>query len=128
MPKLSKTKSITGDGSIKESSPDKQDETLNTRNSDGTFRKGVSGNPNGRPKGNSAIERFRDNPKAQSVIDKLFAVADTLNDTNPHKDAIASAKLIIERIIPSLKATEMKVDTDNDKGFVLLPTPEEDDE
>ena len=45
----------------------------------------------------------------------------------PHKDAISAAKLIVERLVPSLKASELRVDTDSDQGFVFLPTPEEPD-
>ena len=125
---LSKDKVITGDGVIEESPPELQEKEPLSRNADGTFKKGFSGNYNGAPKKNESItERFRSNERAQSVINKLFEVANTLGDAKPHKDAISAAKLIVERLVPSLKASELRVDTDGDQGFVLLPTPEEPD-
>ena len=40
--------------------------------------KGKSGNPNGRPKTN-VIEKFRENPNCESVINKVMKTAMTLN-------------------------------------------------
>ena len=118
----------TGITTIKEDTPAKQDKSKGVRDEFGRFRPGHSGNKNGRPPaGQTIVDKFRDNEHAQGVINKLFAVANTLDETKPHKDAIAAAKLIVERLVPSLKASELRVDTDNDQGFVLLPTPEEPD-
>ena len=121
---------LTGNGIAEETPPEQQEKTPLTRTANGRFAKGHSGNPNGAPrKSESIVERFRNNDSCQSIVNKLFAVANTLNDVEPHKDALASAKLIVERLIPSLKASELKVsDGDDEKGYVLLPNPEEDDE
>ncbi len=126
--------SKTGEGSVEEKQSNKQDKrpTLDAgsnRNPDGTFKKGApSPNPLGRPKkGESIVERFRSNEKVISVIEKLFKVANTLGTDAPDKDALSASKLIIERIVPSLKASEMRIDTDNDTGLVFLPSQEEPD-
>ena len=123
MPTLTKT----GRKVLDYDTPAKQDTIQGEhRDSLGRFKPGFTGNKNGRPPaGESLVEKFRDNPGAQAVINKLFAVANTLDETTPHKDAIAAAKLIVERLVPSLKASELRVDTDGDQGFVFLPTPEE---
>ena len=127
MPKLNKTHQITGNGVLEETPPDKQEKTLLTRTSNGRFAKGHSRNPNGAPKKNeSIVERFRNNDSCQSIINKLFAVADTLNDPEPHKDALASAKLIVERLIPSLKSSDLQIAT-SELRYVVLPEPEEDE-
>ena len=127
MPKLNKKHQITGDGVLEETPPEKQEKTPLTRTARGRFAKGHSGNPNGAPKKNeSIVERFRNNDGCQSIINKLFAVADTLNDAEPHKDALASAKLIVERLIPSLKSSDLQIES-SEKGYVVLPETEEDE-
>ena len=119
---------ITGNGVIDESRPQEQEKAPSTRNADGTFKKGFSGNMGGAPRKNqSIVERFRGNEKAQSVINKLINVANTIDEPNPHKDAISACKMIVERLLPSLKASELRVDTEGDQGFVYLPSPEEPD-
>ena len=113
----------------KEDNPVKQDSKQGeSRDSKGRFQKGVSGNPNGRPPaGKTIVDQFRDNPQVSSVIAKLFKVADTLGTDNPDKDALSASKLIIERIIPSLKSSDLQIET-TEKGYVVLPETEEDDE
>ena len=119
---------ITGNGVIDESRPQEQEKAPSTRNADGTFKKGFSGNMGGAPRKNqSIVERFRGNEKAQSVINKLINVANTIDEPKPHKDAISACKMIVERLLPSLKASELRVDTEGDQGFVYLPSPEEPD-
>jgi hypothetical protein len=111
---------------LEEKSPDKQDKPQVVRDKKGKWVKGgPSPNPKGRPKG-TAVEQFRENPGAATVIEKLFQVANTLNDIKPHKDAIQAAKLIIERIVPSLKASELVV-SEQDQPFVLMPSQVEPD-
>jgi hypothetical protein len=92
----------------------------------GRLLKGQSGNPAGRPrKDHTIVDIFREHDKAQELIEQLYEVAGTLTDKKPHKDALASAKLIIERIVPSLKASELRVDTGGEDNLVYLP-PQED--
>ena len=125
---LTKEQQITGNGTIERDPLEEQGKVPLSRNADGTFKKGYSGNYGGAPrKGQSIVERFREHEGCQSIINKLFQVANTLGDTKPHKDAISAAKLIVERLIPSLKASELRVDTDGDQGFVFLPAQEEPD-
>ena len=125
MPTLTKE---SGKRTTKEKDPVKQASNKKGRDEFGRILPGFTGNASGRPPaGQTIVDKFRDNPGAQAVINKLFNVANTLDETNPHKDAIAAAKLIVERLVPSLKASELRVDTDGDQGFVLLPTPEEPD-
>ena len=72
-------------------------------------------------------DTLRDHPDTATIINQLYSAAKTLGDPKPHKDAIASAKLIVERLVPSLKASEIKVDTDNDTPFIMMPQQEEPD-
>ncbi len=113
----------------KEDNPVKQDSKQGEgRDSKGRWLKNTSGNPNGRPPaGKTIVDQFRDNPQVSSVIAKLFKVADTLGTDNPDKDALSASKLIIERIIPSLKSSDLQIET-TEKGYVVLPETEEDDE
>ena len=125
MPTLIKDK--TSKAVIEEETPVKQAKTPE-RDARGRLLPGSTANPNGRPPaGMTVVERFRDHQGAQDIINKLFKVASTLDDDKPHKEAIQAAKLIVERLVPSLKASELRVDTDNDTGFVFLPNPEEPD-
>ena len=125
---LTKEQQITGNGTIEKDRSEQHEKEPLSRNADGTFKKGFSGNYGGAPwKAQSIVERFREHEVCQSIINKLFSVANTLSDDTPHKDAISAAKLIVERLVPSLKASELRVDTDGDQGFVYLPTPEEPD-
>jgi len=125
---------VTGNGVAEETPPEKHLETQSTevlspqkRDYHGRWSKGVSGNPKGRPKMNDTIvERFRGNENCQSIINKLFAVANTLDDPTPHKDALASVKLIVERLIPSLKSSDLQIET-SELGYVILPEVEEDE-
>ena len=92
------------------------------RNSKGHWLKGQSGNMNGRPKKEDTIvEKFRTEPRLEGLLQKMYTIANTIGDDTPHKDSLACAKLIIERVIPSLKASELRVDTENESGLVYLP-------
>ena len=91
------------------------------RHKDGKWKAGQSGNPKGRPKGNTIVDEFRANPKGETLIENIFKIASTLGTQSQHKDAMTCAKLVIERLIPSLKSSELKVENNENLGFVYLP-------
>ena len=88
------------------------------------WQKGQSGNPNGRPPaGGSVVEKFRSNPKAESVIDNVIDVASTLGTDNQHPDAMVAAKIVMERLVPAIRAQAISLDTEGaNLGPILLPT------
>jgi len=100
----------------------KHDDTYSVeRDSKGFWIKGQSGNPKGRPpKGMSIAERFRSNPTGEFVLEKIFDIASTLGSDLQHDDALQCAKMVIERLVPSLKASELKMTTE-DSGVVIMP-------
>ena len=91
------------------------------RHKDGKWKAGQSGNPKGRPKGNAIVDEFRANPKGETLIENIFKIAGTLGTQSQHKDAMTCAKLVIERLIPSLKSSELKVENNENLGFVYIP-------
>jgi len=92
------------------------------RDSKGRFKPGFSGNLNGRPPaGETIIDKFRSHPKGNDVINNIIEIASTLGSGKDHRDALACAKLVIDRLVPSLKSSEINLNTEDDKGFVLLP-------
>ena len=125
---MSKTTKKTSNTTIDDKGLVKHAKHQVERNPNGTLKKGSTANPNGRPPaGKSIVDKFRDHPDTATIINQLYSAAKTLGDPKPHKDAIASAKLIVERLVPSLKASELKVDTDNDTPFIMMPQQEEPD-
>lgn len=95
------------------------------RNTKGQFIKGQCGNLKGRPKGStSQAEAFRNNPKALDVLNKVIETASTLGTDDEHKDASSCAKIVVDKIIPTLKAQDISIETDGSAGFVILPKEE----
>ena len=47
---------------------------------------------------------------------------ETLGTKNEHKQALACAKILLDKIVPDLKSQELQVENTN-PGYVLLPTP-----
>ena len=87
----------------------------------GQFKPGMSGNPLGRPPaGETIIDKFRAHPRGNDVINNIIEIAATLGSGKDHRDALSCAKLVIDRLVPSLKSSTLEV-TSEDKGYVVLP-------
>ena len=91
------------------------------RDNKGRFTSGNSFGQGRPPANETIVQKFRDNPKGQDILNSIFKIANTLGTDSQHKDAMNCTKLIIERLIPALKSSELKIDTDENKGFVILP-------
>ena len=98
------------------------------RDNKGRFTSGNSFGQGRPPANETIVQKFRDNPKGQDILNSIFKIANTLGTDNQHKDAMNCTKLIIERLIPALKSSELKIDTDANKGFVILPAQKKPDD
>ena len=87
------------------------------------FKKGQSGNPNGRPPlGDAVVEKFRSNPKSAKVIDQIIEVAATLGTHEQHADAMSCAKIVAERLLPKLQTQTINLESEGRPlGPVILP-------
>ena len=110
---------------IKDATIDKTEAVKPERNDKGHYLKGQCGNPKGRPKGKSSTaEAFRSNPKALDILNKVIEIASTLGTDEEHKDATSFSKVVVDKIIPTLKAQDISIETDGSAGFVILPKEE----
>lgn len=108
-------------GVLDEKDIEKHHSAKQERGKSGKWKRGVSGNPLGRPKkGQSVVERFRDNPTTYTVIGKIVETAMSLGQNDQHPDAMQCAKIVAEKILPSLKAQEIRMES-TEQGFVFLP-------
>ena len=108
---------------IEETEPSKEGDSRGERLENGQFKPGFSGNPGGRPKrGETIVDQFRDNPKGLDVINNVIEVASTFGSDQQHKDAVSAVKLVIERLVPALRSSDLNINTEDNKGFVFMPT------
>jgi hypothetical protein len=80
------------------------------------FQQGKSGNPTGKNKSNFG-ELIRSHPKSPALIQKLFDIA--LTDGEKHQ--IRAISILMDRIAPQLKASEIKAEISENKGVIILP-------
>ena len=93
-----------------------------SRDEKGRFKPGFSGNPGGRPAtSETIISRFREDPKGLDVIKNVIQVAGTFGTENQHPDAVAALKIVMDRLVPSLKSAEININTNDQAGFVYMP-------
>ena len=88
----------------------KKKQQLENRNPDGTFVKGVSGNPNGRPKGRKnhitelkqdleiAVRENMSPARVKAVVDAMFQAALEGN--------VGAGKLILDKVLSNAKEAE----------------------
>ena len=78
--------------------------------------KGVSGNPNGRPK-TSVKDLVKSHPQATELVSKLFEVA--MNDKD--KRQISAWRILLPKMVPDLKAQTLEVEQKSITGVIVLP-------
>ena len=80
------------------------------------FKKGKSGNPKGKNASNFG-DMIRNHPKTLDLVQKVFDIA--LEDG--HKNQMRAMSVLMDRIAPQLKATDIKMDVDSKSGVIVLP-------
>ena len=80
------------------------------------FKKGKSGNPKGKNASNFG-DMIRNHPKTLDLVQKVFDIA--LEDG--HKNQMRAMSVLMDRIAPQLKATDVKMEVDSKAGVIVLP-------
>ena len=78
------------------------------------FEKGTSGNPNGRPPKELTAQKLRALITEQDVSDILSAMV-----AQAKAGDIQAAKLILDKVLPSLKTVEIEVDARQDNTPIV---------
>ena len=83
------------------------------------WKKGQSGNPNGRPKGTkTAIEI----PEENKAVMRELALGYAMDSKHPkHHDYLMK---FMDKMFASLKSTDVKIEGDSDAGFIFMPNQE----
>lgn len=88
------------------------------RNQDGTFKKGVSGNPKGCPSGSrnhaTIMAQKLIDDKSEGIINKAVDLA---NNGDP-----SMIRLCVERLVPPRKSSPVKIDLPDFSDITDLPT------
>ena len=80
------------------------------------FKKGISGNPGGRPK-TSVKDLVRLHPQRNELVQKLFDVA--MDDAD--KRQVSAWRILLPKMVPDLKAMQMEVEQKKLEGVIVLP-------
>ena len=80
------------------------------------FKKGKSGNPSGKSASNFG-EMIRNHPKTLDLVQKVFDIA----LTDGHKNQMRAMSVLMDRIAPQLKATDVKLQAEVKTGVIVLP-------
>ena len=80
------------------------------------FKKGISGNPGGRPK-TSVKDLVRLHPQRNELVQKLFDVA--MDDQD--KRQVSAWRILLPKMVPDLKAMQMEVEQKKLEGVIVLP-------
>tara|TARA_R100001510_G_C7642484_1_gene200068 strand:- start:1303 stop:1608 length:306 start_codon:yes stop_codon:yes gene_type:complete len=81
------------------------------------FKKGKSGNPSGKNASNFG-DMIRKHPKTLDLVQKVFDIA----LDNEHKNQMRAMSILMDRIAPQLKATDVKLESTGTQGVIVLPS------
>ena len=81
------------------------------------FKKGKSWNPTGKNASNFG-EMIRKHPKTLDLVQKVFDIA----LDGEHKNQMRAMSILMDRIAPQLKATDVKLESTGTQGVIVLPS------